>query len=50
MHPSVVGAIPGLEALDVAWDAQADLEIAMLNKTKLVLSSYDFKKYFDAFH
>ena len=50
MHPAVVGAIPGLEALDVAWDAQADLESAMLQRTNLVLSSYDFKKYFDSFH
>ena len=45
----MVGATPGLEALDVAWNAQADLELAMLRKIKLVLSSYDFKKYFDSF-
>ena len=33
-----------------AWDAQADVELAMRQHTSLVLSSYDFRKYFDTFH
>ena len=49
LHEKVVGAIEGYEALDVAWDAQAFLESAMMNEQSKVLVSYDFKKYFDAF-
>ena len=49
LHEKVVGAVEGYEALDVAWDAQAFLEYAMMNEQSKVLVSYDFKKYFDAF-
>lgn len=49
MHKAVIGAIPCQEALDVAWYAQAFLEKACMDGEDGVLSSYDFKKYFDSF-
>ena len=49
LHKDVIGAIPGREGLEVAWDAQAYLEHAKLFKLPGALSTYDFKKYFDAF-
>jgi len=48
LHPSVVGAIPGL-ALDIAWDAQADQERAMSKGIDAVLSSYDYSKFANSF-
>ena len=45
----MAGAIPGMEALDVAWDAQARIENALLKKIALTMVSYDFKKFFDSF-
>ena len=45
----MAGAIPGMEALDIAWDAQARIENALLNKIFLNMVSYDFKKFFDSF-
>ena len=44
LHDKVVGAVEGYEALDVAWDAQAFLEYAMMNQQDKVLASYDFLK------
>ena len=49
LHPDVVGAMSGKEALDIAWNAQAFLEEAMAKGWAMVLSSYDFSKYFDSF-
>ena len=49
LHPSVIGALPGREAAEIAWDAQAFLEHAMLHGLEGALSTYDFKKYFDSF-
>ena len=31
LHPDVIGAIPGREGAEIAWDAQAYLEHAMMN-------------------
>jgi len=45
----VVGATPGLEGLDIAWDAQGDLEEALTKGLARVLSSYDYSKFFDSF-
>ena len=50
MHPDVIGAIPGREGLEVAWGAQAFLEISRLFGFPGALSTYDFKTYFDAFN
>ena len=49
LYPAVMGAIEGIEALDIAWDAQAFIERAMLNNEAMALVSYDFKKFFDSF-
>jgi len=49
LHPNVVGATPGLEGLDIAWDAQGDLEDALAKGLARVLSSYDYSKFFDSF-
>ena len=49
MHPKVVGATAGMEGLDIAWDAQADLEEAMTKGFCRVLSSYDYSKFSDSF-
>ena len=49
LHESVIGAIPGQEALDIAWEAQAFLEKISADGIDGVLSSYDYAKYFDAF-
>ena len=49
LHPDVVGALEGWEALDIAWDAQSFLEHAMLSQESKALVSYDFAKFFDAF-
>ena len=49
MHPSCVGAISGLEAYDVAWDAQVFLELAIRRGHDAALVSYDYEKFFDSF-
>ena len=48
-HPKVVGAIAGLEACDVAWEAQTCLELATLHRIAKVLAAYDCRKYFASF-
>lgn len=50
LHPSVVGALSGWEASDIARDAQAFLEHATLRGEAEVLVSHDFQKFFDAFY
>ena len=49
LHPAVIGAIPGQEALDIAWDIQAFLERAAMLNEDAAVSSYDYAKYFDSF-
>ena len=49
LHPKVVGALAGMEALDVAWDAQRFLERAMQQGEAKCVVSYDYEKYFDSF-
>ena len=38
-----------MEGLDVAWDAQGDMEEALTKGFAQVLSSYDYAKFFDPF-
>ena len=45
LHPAVMGAIGGTEALDIAWDAQAYIEKTLLNGVATALVSYDFEKF-----
>ena len=42
LHKDMAGAIPDMEALDIAWDAQARIENALLNEISLTMVSYDF--------
>ena len=49
LHPDAIGGIEGAEALDIAWDAQAYIENALLTNQATALVSYDFKKFFDSF-
>jgi len=49
LHPKVVGAIPGLEGLDIAWDAQGDLGEALTKGFARVLSSYVYSNLFESF-
>jgi len=35
--------------IDIAWDAQGDLEEALTKGFARVLSSYDYSKFFDSF-
>ena len=49
LHPSVHGCIPGHSVADVGWDAQADLEEAVMGNLQKVLASIDYHIFFDAF-
>ena len=49
LHPNVVGATPGLEGLDIAWDDQGDLEEALTKGLARVLSSDDYNKFVNPF-
>ena len=49
LHPSVHGGIQGHESLDASWDAQADIESALLHETDLTIASVDYFKYFVSF-
>ena len=44
------GGFKGHEHLAVSWDAQADIEAALLQDTQIALASVDYFKYFDSFH
>ena len=48
-HPNVAGAMTSMESMDIAWDAQAQLETAESYARKLVFVSYDYEQYFDSF-
>ena len=39
----------GMKGLDVAWDAQGDMEEALTKGFARVLSSFDYSKFFDSF-
>ena len=41
--------LPGREPSEAPWEAQADLEHALLTNSRVALMSLDFKKYFDSF-
>jgi hypothetical protein len=45
----LVGGLPGREPGEASWDAQAQLEGAMLEGTDCILASLDYRKYFDSF-
>ena len=43
------GGIPGHESCEGSWDAQADLEFAIIAKLKMCLLMVDYFKFFDSF-
>ena len=49
LHPCLHGGIPGHEAAEVSWDAQADIEHALINKLHAVLLVVDYFTFFDSF-
>ena len=49
VHPSVHGGIKGHEPLDASWDAQADIEHALLQESDIAIASVGYFKYFDSF-
>ena len=50
MHHDLHGAIPGHEAAEVAsWDAQADIEHALIHNIETMFAAVDYFKYFDSF-
>ena len=42
LHPAIFGGVPQHDAADVSWEAQADLEEAMLDRIKIVLVSIGY--------
>ena len=46
-HPDLAGGIAGREPLEVAWDAQSDLEHSILNQLSTAMVSYDYYNFFD---
>jgi hypothetical protein len=49
LHPSIHGGVRNHEALEVSWDAQADIEEALLQDVDMLFSAVDYFKYFDSF-
>ena len=49
IHPDIFGTSKGREAVETAWDAQAQVELADARGEKMVISTYDYYKYFDSF-
>ena len=49
LHPDIHGGVAGHEALEVSWDAQADIEEALLRNLDLLFAAVDYFKYFDSF-
>ena len=43
------GGLPGREPSEASWDAQADIEHALMLGNRMVFMSLDFSKYFDCF-
>ena len=50
IHPELHGCIPGRDLGDVAWDAQAHIEEALLQNRELVVYMLDYVKIFDMSH
>ena len=48
-HPALRGGLRDLEALDDAWEAQSDIELARLRGRPLAGALVDDWKYFDLF-
>ena len=49
LHPQLHGCVPGHDLSDVAWDAQAHIEHALLHDEDLVVYLLDYVKFFDMF-
>ena len=49
IHCDVFGTAAGKEATEIAWDAQAHVELADARGEQIVISTYDYYKYFDSF-
>ena len=45
LHPNVARAMASMESMDIAWDAQAQLENEPIHARKLVFVSYGYAKY-----
>ena len=43
------GGVAEHECVEAAWDAQAEIEEALLESQRLVFASYDQYKYFESF-
>ena len=48
-HREIFGGIPKRDSADATWEAQADLEEALLNGDPVTLASLDYHKYYDSF-
>ena len=48
-HKSCHGGVPGEEALDAAWDCQAEIENAMFRQKGHTVITMDYYKFFDYF-
>ena len=49
LHPKIFGGIPRCDSSDATWEAQADIEEALLAGTPITLGSLDYHKYYDSF-
>ena len=49
IHLEVFGCAQGIEAVEIAWDAQQDPEVAYAGGEEVTISTYDYFKYFDTF-
>ena len=49
LHTDMHGGISGHDAAEVSWDAQADLEHALINRLQSILLMVDYFKFFDSF-
>ena len=49
LHPMLYGGIPKRDSADATWEAQADIEQALLTGDPLTLASLDYYKYYDSF-
>ena len=49
LHPKIFGGIPKRDSSDATWEAQADIEEALLKGLDLTLASLDYHKYYDSF-
>ena len=49
LHSDIHGGDSGHEASEVSWDAQADLEHALINRPRTVLLMVDYYRFFDSF-